>query len=31
MTLSVTERHMYLDIGGQSMTTVIEQHALPHR
>lgn len=29
MTLSVTERHVYLDIGGASLTTVIEDHRLP--
>lgn len=28
MSLSVTERHMYLDIGGQSLTTVIEEHKI---
>jgi uncharacterized protein YaeQ len=28
ISLSVTEQHLYLDIGGQSLATVIEQHAL---
>jgi uncharacterized protein YaeQ len=28
MSLSVTEQHVYLDIGGHSMTTVIEEHRL---
>lgn len=28
MTLSVTERHMYLDVGGESLTTVIEEHRI---
>ena len=28
MSLSVTERHLYLDIGGQSLSTVIEDHRL---
>jgi uncharacterized protein YaeQ len=28
MSLSVTEQHVYLDIDGHSMTTVIEQHRL---
>lgn len=28
MTLSVTERHVYLDIGDRSLTTVIEEHRL---
>src|SRR5205085_6853853 len=28
MSLSVTERHVYLDIGGNSLTTIIEQHVL---
>jgi len=26
MSISVTERHVYLDIAGQSLTTVIEEH-----
>ncbi len=26
MSLSVTERHLYLDLDGQSLTTVIEEH-----
>ena len=26
MSLSVTERHLYLDIGGHSLSTVIEEH-----
>lgn len=26
MSMSVTERHLYLDIGGQSLATVIEEH-----
>ena len=29
MTLSVTERHVYLDMAGASLTTVIEEHRLP--
>lgn len=29
LSLSVTERHLYLDLDGQSMTTVIEEHRLP--
>ena len=29
LSLSVTERHLYLDIGGQSLTTVIEQTMIP--
>jgi uncharacterized protein YaeQ len=28
MSLSVTEQHVYLDVNGQSLTTVIEQHSL---
>lgn len=28
MSISVTERHVYLDIGGHSMTTVIEEHKI---
>ncbi|MBV8516522.1 MAG: YaeQ family protein [Acidobacteria bacterium] len=28
LSLSVTERHVYLDINGHSLTTVIEQHAV---
>jgi len=28
MSLSVTEQHVYLDIGGESLTTVIEEHRL---
>lgn len=28
MSMSVTERHVYLDIGGQSLATVIEEHRL---
>ena len=28
ISLSVTERHVYLDIGGHSLTTIIEQHVL---
>jgi uncharacterized protein YaeQ len=28
MSMSVTERHLYLDIGGQSLATVIEEHRL---
>ena len=28
MSLSITERHLYLDVGGQSLTTVIEEHRL---
>ena len=26
MSLSVTERHLYLDVGGHSLTTVLEEH-----
>jgi uncharacterized protein YaeQ len=29
MTLSITERHLYLDIDGESFTTVIEEHHIP--
>lgn len=29
LSLSVTERHVYLDIGGESLTTVIEQTRIP--
>ncbi|HET8772390.1 MAG TPA: YaeQ family protein [Thermoanaerobaculia bacterium] len=29
MTLSVTERHLYLDIDGTAMETVLEEHRLP--
>lgn len=29
MTLSVTERHLYLDIDGFAMETVLEEHRLP--
>ena len=28
MSLSVTERHLYLDIGGTSLTTVVDEHRL---
>ena len=28
LSISVTERHLYLDIGGQSLTTVIEEHKI---
>jgi len=28
ISLSVTEQHVYLDIGGESLTTVIEEHRL---
>lgn len=28
MSLSVTEQHVYLDLGGHSLTTVIEEHRL---
>jgi hypothetical protein len=28
MSLSVTERHVYLDLAGQSLTTVIEENRL---
>ena len=28
LSMSVTERHLYLDIGGQSLTTVIEEHKI---
>lgn len=28
MSLSVTERHLYLDVDGESMTTVVEEHHL---
>ncbi|HEY0590373.1 MAG TPA: YaeQ family protein [Thermoanaerobaculia bacterium] len=28
LSLSVTERHLYLDVGGHSMTTVVEEHRL---
>jgi uncharacterized protein YaeQ len=29
MSLSVTERHLYLDIDGHSLSTVIEEHRVP--
>ena len=29
MSLSVTERHVYLDVDGHAMTTVMEEHRLP--
>lgn len=29
LTLSVTEQHLYLDVDGKSMTTIIEEHHLP--
>jgi uncharacterized protein YaeQ len=29
MSLSVTERHLYLDVDGHALTTVMEQHAIP--
>ena len=29
VSLSVTEQHLYLDIGGHSMSTVVEQHRVP--
>jgi uncharacterized protein YaeQ len=29
LSLSVTERHLYLDVDGQAMTTVMEEHAIP--
>ena len=29
LSLSVTERHLYLDINGHALTTVIEQHMIP--
>jgi uncharacterized protein YaeQ len=29
VSLSVTERHLYLDIDGHSLSTVVEQHRLP--
>lgn len=29
LSLSVTERHLYLDIGSASMSTVMEEHRLP--
>ncbi len=28
VSLSVTERHLYFDIGGQSLTTVLEEHKI---
>lgn len=29
MSLSITERHLYLDIDGHSLSTVVEQHRVP--
>ncbi|HEX6099769.1 MAG TPA: YaeQ family protein [Thermoanaerobaculia bacterium] len=29
MSLSITERHLYLDVDGTSLTTVVEEHRLP--
>jgi len=29
VSLSVTERHLYLDIDGHSLSTVVEQHRVP--
>ena len=29
VSLSVTEQHLYLDVNGTSLTTVIEEHRLP--
>ena len=29
MSLSVTEQHLYLDVDGHAMTTVMEEHAIP--